>query len=191
MENFDYVIILCASELRTCVNKTGHFDELNKDEKRLVYLYVGGQIRMEAAVDVARYVQNFIVVGGSEKKVKDMRNFLLEELQKEIDNGEITSKIIRIESEANTAGNLWAVKGWIKEYNIKFLDKRVGILTNFYHLPRAMRFAKDILPEYCFIPLAAESLINRHQSTYSFYPKEFLLQICSEIDGLKDWENGK
>ena len=192
MEKFDYVIILCPSELRISTNsKNEYFDELSEDKKRLNSLYLGGQVRMEAAVDIVQFVQNFIVVGGSEIKVTGMRDYLLRELQKETKENEITPKIIRIESEPDTNGNLWAIKRWIKNYKIKFLGKRIGILTNFYHLPRTIRLSKDILPEYYFIPLVAESLITRHQSTYSFYPKEFLLRICSEVDGLRDWENEK
>ena len=164
MEKFDYVIILCPSELRISVNgKTEYFDELSEDKKRIIPLYLGGQVRMEAAVDIARFVQNFIVVGGSETKVTGMKDYLSRGLQKEIKKNRITPKIIRIESEADTTGNLWAIRKWIETYNIKFSGKRIGILTNFYHLLRAMRLSKDILPEYCFIPLVAESLIDRHQ----------------------------
>src|SRR3972149_2101613 len=103
MTSYDYVIILCPSVLNN-----GKFDELSSDGS-----YLGGQIRMQAAVDFFRTqkVNKFIVVGGGiEKKLKtekwrkvnDMRNFLVKnKIPKE--------NIIRIVSKADTHGNLRAV----------------------------------------------------------------------------------
>lgn len=178
---YDIVILLCASFL----NEKGAFDELSPDSS-----YLGGPVRMRAAVDIKSKVRKFIVVGGGieknndkEKwrKVNDMYNYL-------IDNGIDSDKIIRIVSEADTHGNFRAIYVCAKEI---LKNKRVGILTNFYHLPRALRFAKDTfvdIKDISFIPISAESVVKNIKPTYLNYWPEFLVRIFNEIKGLNDWE---
>ena len=147
---------------------------------------------MQAAVDIQGKVEKFIVVGGGAeekyecsdfKKVNDMKQFLC------CENGIELERVIRIVSEADTTGNLYA----IKKLNIlqSFEGKDVVILTNFYHLPRAMLMASRIFEgmDINFIPISAEAVVGKCHPSYSFYPKEFLFRIYKEINGLRDWEN--
>jgi len=191
---YDIVILLCASIL----NKNKHFDELSSDSS-----YLGGPIRMRAAVDIKSRVGKFIVVGGGIKKdndqekwrkVNDMRRYL-------INQGVNSNKIIRIVSEPDTHGNFRAIFTCLKKQNFKFLKrKKLGVLTNFYHLPRALRFAKDIFEKdekenkidgISFIPICAESVAKKIIPTYLKYDLEFLVRVSNEIRGLRDWEKDK
>ena len=182
---YDYVIILCPSAL----NSEGKFDELSSDGS-----YLGGQTRMQAAVDLYKSdkVKNLIVVGGGIdeqnqrkkwRKVNDMRKFLM-------NNNIPPENIIRISSKADTHGNLRAV---YKTFRDKLKNKSVGILTNFYHLPRTMRFTYDsqFKWENVFIPICAESVIKSMPLTYLQRIPELLLRIANDIKGIKDWEEGK
>lgn len=181
---YEYIIILCASPMND-----GKFDELSLDGS-----YLGGQLRMQAAVDFykRKKVKKFIVVGGGIeekhekekwKKVNDMKTFLI--------RNKIPKKnIIRICSKKDTQGNLRAI---YKEYKEKLEGKTVGIFTNFYHLPRAMRFAQD--PQFDWnvkcIPISAESVITSIPTTYLNFTSEFVCRIFNDIQGLKNWEEGK
>lgn len=180
---FRIIIVLCPSESRTLDNKYAYYDlEKDKQEKN-TQIYLGGDVRMQAAVQIASQTEFLIVVGGSKPKVDDMKNFLVQEFEKiKISN---IPDIIRIESDPDTLGNLWA----IKKSGIK-LNDGVGILTNFYHLPRSIRISNEVFPRIAFIPLAAESLLNMKQSTFPLFKKEFILRISREINGLSDIENG-
>lgn len=181
---YNYVIVLCASPL----NKD-KFDELSSDGS-----YLGGQVRMQAAVDFyfSKRVRKFIIIGGgmekSEKikkweKVEDMRTFLI--------NKNVPAKNISgLCSDSDTHGNLRAV---YKEFNKEFYGKTVGILSNFYHLPRVMRFAQD--PQFKWkvnlIPICAESVIISMPPNYLQFVQEFLFRISNEIRGLKNWEESE
>lgn len=182
MIQYDFVILLCPS----LMNKAGKFEEFSLDGS-----YLGGQVRMQAAVDLYKKggVKKFIVVGGginNEKmkwdKVNDMRKYL-------IDNGVPKTEIVRISSKADTHGNLRAV------YKILHnrLKGNVGILTNYYHLPRAMRFANDpqIKWNIKFIPICAEAVIKSSPPTYLQNIPSFLVRIFNDIKGLNDWEKGE
>lgn len=189
---YNLAIVLCASAL----NERNEFDEVDKDKKSGEPIYVGGKIRMQAAADFESMVKKIIVVGGGAekkyecsnfKKVDDMKKFLC--CENEIDS----NRVIRILSEPDTTGNLNAIK------KLKILDEfkgkkdKIVMLTNFYHLPRAMRMASDIFEgmNINFVSIAAEAVIKKCHPSYSFYPKEFLFRIYREINGLRDWENGK
>ncbi len=185
---YDLSIVLCASAF----NEYGVFDELSKDKQTGEPIYVGGQIRMQAVVDIQEKVKNFIVVGGgaernyecsNPKKVNDMKNFLC------CKNNVERQKVIRIMSEHDTIGNLHAI--YKLDVLKNFKNKNVAILTNFYHLPRAMLMASHIFKGkgINFIPISAEAVIEKCHPSYSFYSKEFLLRVYREINGLRDWEN--
>ncbi len=187
-EKYNLVIILCASAL----NNNGSFDELSFNGS-----YLGGQIRMEAAVDFAPNTDTYIVVGGDHKdgkykKIDDMKNFLKKRFNELQLPKEQQPKIIRIYSATDTTGNLWAIKRAFRDTGKLnwFSNKRVGILTNFYHIPRAMRFAADIFNDVSvlFIPISAEAVIYRHKPTYTDYPKAILKRIKLELNGLRAWE---
>ena len=84
-------------------------------------------------------------------------------------------------SDPDTIGNLWAVKLILESVQkLNLLTGRVGIMTNFYHLPRAMRFAVDIFKgvNVTFIPLVAEAVIFRNQATYALHKDAFFCKAC-------------
>jgi len=186
--DYDIVILLCAGGPK----ESNFFTVLEKDDK-----YLGGPDRMNAAIKIDPQVGKFIVVGGGMKeknegkKVNKMREYLV---KKGVDK----NKIIRIISEAGTLGNFRAIFRCFKENNkIQALkNKRIGILTNFYHIPRTLRFAAEsleIIKEkgedingIRFMPIIAESVVKNFTS---LYPTELLRQIRSQCRGLADWEN--
>ncbi|OGZ72598.1 MAG: hypothetical protein A2908_03595 [Candidatus Staskawiczbacteria bacterium RIFCSPLOWO2_01_FULL_38_12b] len=179
-KQYDIVILFCASE----INIDGQFDEIVKN------IYLGGQVRMDAAVDFAERVKIYFIVGGSEKKVTDMKSYL--EKQFETYKLQDCPKIIRIKSDPDTTGNLWAVKLVLqKNQKLHLLTGKVGLMTNFYHLPRVMRFAADIFKDINvnFIPISSEAVITRHLSTYSTYQNAFVARVVQDIKGLRDWED--
>lgn len=176
------VIVLCPSEPKI-INEKYVYHDLEKDRLEDQRIYLGGDIRMQAAVQLAEQVKYFIVVGGSKSKVDGMKNFLIQEFKKEKNTN--IPDIIRIESDPDTLGNMRA----IKKSDAK-LTGNVGILTNFYHLPRSLRISKEVFPNLTFTPLAAESLLYFRQPTFSLFAKEFLFRVSKEINGLADLENG-
>ena len=159
--NYNIVIVLCPSESRT-LNDEYAFYELDKDKEEIEKL-----------------------------KVDDMKSYLEQEFTKDIKRRRLEKapKVIRIESNSDTNGNLWAIKKLVEESALS--QPRVAILTNFYHLLRAMRMAKDILPDVSLLPLAAEAIVERGDPAYSTYTQEFLLRLTRETNGLRDWENGE
>ncbi len=186
-KKYNIVIVLCPSEARIIKNKFFYHELVEDKQEKGQMIYLGGRVRMQAAVDIAPCTNTIIVVGGSQKKVNDMKGYLLQEFKKEkLIN---PPEIIRIESEPDTNGNLWAIKNCFQSAGkINLLEKNVGILTNAYHLLRAMRFASDIFNNINFIPVAAESVLRKNYPEYQLHPKSFLLRTFKEIGGLKDWE---
>jgi hypothetical protein len=178
MKKFDYLVVLCASSLNN-----GQFDDLDKNGT-----YLGGNVRMKAALELKDRTDKFVVVGGGMekdgdekwRKTKDMFRYL-------VDNGVNPKRIIRISSMPDTLGNLRAVYICLRG---KFNLRKVGILTNYYHLPRAMTFAADIFAyeKYSFIPISAESVAGGFP--FKYWP-QLNSRIGGEINGLSDWEKGK
>lgn len=105
-----------------------------------------------------------------------------------INNKVPKASIVRICSEADTHGNLRAI---YKRFNNELKDKIVGILTNFYHIPRVMRFIHD--PKFDwnakFVPICAESVVTSTSTNYLSFAPQLLRRISNEIKGLKDWES--
>lgn len=186
---YDFVILLCASKSRD-----DRFDEfpINKDGLKE---YLGGQIRMEAAIDFALHVKTYIIIGGKDDddKVNSMKKYLEKKFQEYLIKP--TPKIIRIQSDTDTTGNLWALRFIFHNAGKVNLLKmgKVGILTNFYHLPRVIRFATDIFKdlEINFVPIAAEAVITRHLPAFTIRPEATILRIQNDINGLRDWERGE
>lgn len=184
---YDYIIVLCSEKK----DKNGKFPEF-LDGK-----YLGGQTRMDAAIEV--YKENkeaeFIIVGGYDKngegsqKIEDMYEFLTNKCQ--------NIKIFKRPSLPCTFHNLVAIFNMWREYDIKLENKKIGLLTNFYHLPRALRFwgelrkneeFKNIIVS-CPIPISAESVIqNIPSEMYNEKSNEYLSALMGEVEGLKDIE---
>lgn len=180
---YDIVIVLCPSKK----DNQGKFSEFQDG------LYLGGETRMNAVLEIHKRSPNaeFIVVGGydegkeTSKKVQDMEDFLKENL---------VENVRGIKSLPCTFHNFIAVFNTLNAEEIK--SKKIGLLTNYYHLPRAFRFlvkAKEdlglkIIPS--FYPISAESVVKDfpEQNMYN-RENEFLLRVESERKGLRDLED--
>ncbi len=182
---FDFVIVPCPN-----IGLGPAFEEYDKDG-----IYIGGQTRMQAVVDLYNatdvIVRKIIVVGGGLEqanptnkwqKTKNMRDFLVQQ-------GIPKADILCVVSEPDTRGNLRAV--WLTCRQL-LNGKTVGILSNQYHLQRALRIATDTQFDWSvhFFPLPAEELINTQVMQPSSQDLAVLERIKRERQGLKDWRNG-
>ena len=152
----------------------------------------GGKMRLDAAIKMFKdkIVDNIIVVGGKvndsdDEKTEVMADYLIE---KNIPK----DKVIKIPSATNTQGNAAAVKKYMFDSRIK--GQKIGLLTSFYHLPRAMKFfAREGL---CFEPIVAEAILIDHpayglQKIHQFYINTKMLErLNKELQGLADMEKG-
>lgn len=154
--SFDYIIILSAA----AENIEGKFPNF------LNGMYLGGEVRINAAAKLLSKYQEteFIVAGGyneknigirgTSKKVDDIVGFLKDSNPR--------AMIQEIYSLPCTHHNFVAVFNYWKRNKIS--PRRVGVLSNEYHLPRALAFAdmlsKTMLPESktTLVPIAAEAV---------------------------------
>ncbi|MDP3093141.1 MAG: YdcF family protein [bacterium] len=182
---YDIIIVLCP-----WIIVGGEFPQFLNGK------YLGGQIRMDAACRIFEKNNGtkFVLTGGyNEKnggrsdKVRDMRKFLEEKCP--------GIQIIECPSLPCTRHNLIAIfNTWTKE-DTDVIDKKIGLLTNFYHLPRALRFWGELVNSEGFknipvpIPISAESVIDLSGDTYIRFI-EYLLTLDGEIRGLGDNEKG-
>lgn len=186
---FDVVILLGASEA-TVLGGERIYHELEPDKQSPEdRIYVGSRVRMQAAVDIAGNVRIFVVVCGSKKKVDDIKAYLESGF-----SGKRLPKrphVLRIESQPDTLGNLWALRKFLEEHRISLPSGKAGILTNFYHMPRTLRLASEVFPETVFRPIAAESVGPEPASGYREHSGPHELRIAREISGLNDWQNAR
>jgi len=184
----------------------------NKDGIIFNYEFEGDrEFRLKAAQKLYqdRACSNFIIVGGnvdtringelktynynnqSVPKAKVIKSRLVEKYM--IPESCITS----LESIPSTEGNAIKVLQHLSEKNIQTLDK-VGLLTNFYHLARAIRMFVDV-SNLRLVPIAAEGVIydEEFESIKDFYKSEGFSRLLndirnckSEIKGMGDREKG-
>jgi len=166
----------------------------------------GGKMRLDAAIKMFKdkTTDNIIVVGGKvygsqDEKTDIMANYLIE-------NNIPKDKVIKIPSATNTQGNAAAVKSYLDKknklllnknkllFNNKLGDKKIGLLTSFYHLPRAMKiFAREGLS---FEPIVAESILIDHpdyglDKINQFYINTKMLErLNQELQGIASLEKG-
>jgi len=185
-EVFDFVIVLCPN-----IGFGPDLEEYDKDG-----IYIGGQTRMQAMADLYRArdvtVRKIIVVGGGLEqtdttkkwsKTKHMRNFLVQQ-------GVPKDNILCVASEPDTRGNLRAI--WLTCHQL--LDgKTVGILSNEYHLARAIKIATDAQFDWTvrFFPLSAEELATTQTAAPPSPQSQSILErVKRENQGVKDWHDG-
>ncbi|MBI2637737.1 MAG: hypothetical protein HYW88_02445 [Candidatus Sungbacteria bacterium] len=151
--------------------------------------YLGGQVRMFAAAELSYGNPDmvFIAVGGYDEnseystEVSDMKKFL---------STSTTNIVIGAPSLPCTRHNLIAV---FNKFGKTLHNKRLAVLTNFYHLPRILRHWADLAGgEYKGMPMpfpvCAESL------TAGLAPFQnisaFLKRVEDEQNGMKCLELG-
>ena len=185
---YDIIIVLCPW---TKIN--GQFPEFLNGK------YLGGQTRMDAAFQI--YKKNkqaeFIIVGGynenSEEsdKIRDMRSFLKEKCP--------AMMIRERPSLPCTRHNLVAIFNTWKKTPQDLQNKKIGLLTNFYHLPRALRFWSELVTIKDFkemripvpFPVCAESILRNMPADIYIRFIEYFLALEGERCGLKDIEKGE
>lgn len=183
---FDFVIVLCPN--------IGFGPEL--EEYAPDGLYIGARARMQAAVDLFHRaditVGKFIVVGGGLeqadhrlrwKKTENMRKFLMQ-------HDVPPEDILCVASQPDTSGNFRAI--WLTCRKL-LQTKTVGVLTNQYHIARALCIATD--PQFDwgdaqFIPLVAESLLTDKAEFPAPHEAPMADRLAREQHGLSDWQRG-
>jgi len=184
MNKYDSIVVL-ASEIFKEGNEFKMPDFFNGVAQ-------GGKMRLDAAVKMFedKMVDNIIVVGGKvrgseDEKTEAMADYL-------INNDIAVENIIKLPSKTNTQGNARVVKSYLDKN--KLTNKKIGLLTSFYHLPRAMKiFAREGLS---FEPIVAESILIDHQDygldkIHQFYINTKMLErLNQELLGLADLEKG-
>jgi len=151
---------------------------------------------------------NFIIVGGTVEEYVDGKKqhatingvkFTKAKIIKEIlvkDYGISGDHIIELTSESNTMGNMVRLADFLSEKNENFV-KKTGLLTNFYHLPRAVKMQAKL--GLNLSPICAESIIydEEFDNIKEFYSGEGVSRTIgqekandSEIKGLNNLETG-
>ncbi|MCK4524820.1 MAG: YdcF family protein [Candidatus Andersenbacteria bacterium] len=134
---YDILIVLCpGNPTEKC-----QFPEIEHDAIYDSRVYIGGEVRMQAAVKASKEAEWIILVGGSQKKVTCMKEYILMRLEN-IEKKRLKKRIIRIESSPDTNGNMHAVKMALSKLNR--YTERLWFLTNSYHIARTKLFAGEI-----------------------------------------------
>ena len=154
------------------------YEFLAKDKRGFIH----GEIRV-AAIKILREqgkVKEIIVVGGPTKDGANKVRIIAKM---------IGGKVTQLQSVASTGGNIKAIKDFLGEDTGKN-----ALLTNFYHIPRALRLITD--NGLKIIPLCAEAILltddpNWLKKITEWYNQPSMLRrILSEIEGLSDIEKG-
>lgn len=142
--------------------------------------FLHGEIRVEAIKILRKQgrVREIIVVGGPTKDGMSKVKLIAEKI-----GGQVT----QLESIPSTENNIEMIKNYLGEdYGIN------GLLTNFYHLPRAMRLAAE--KGLNLIPICAEAVLLTDSPRWLKEIKKWygqgsmLTRVLSEIRGLNSLE---
>ncbi len=183
---YDILIVLCPGE----PTDSCQFLEIEYNKIYDSKVYIGGEVRMKSAVKLSKNTNWIILVGGSEKKVSCMKKYILERVDF-IEKKRLKNRIIRIESDPDTNGNMHAIRKALGESK-KYKDK-LWFLTNSYHVKRTKLFAKEIL-DFDFDEnrfLEAEDLVNENKENlhYSCLTSKKSLRKKLEERGCLDWRD--
>lgn len=157
------------------------------------------EFRFKAAQKLyrTRACSSFILVGGT---VKNKEEILKADVMKDRLSTHYQipeDRLIPIRSASNTEGNAIEAVRYLSEKNVLFIDG-VGLLTNFYHLPRAIKTFIDVA-NLRLIPISAESVVydDEFDNIKQFYTSEGCSRILgdskdsdSEIKGMFARETG-
>lgn len=186
--DYDYIIVLSGA----AKNLDGKF--VNSEGG----MYIGTESRIIAAAKlIEKYPSaEFIVVGGyneknvgiadTSKKVDDVVDSLKEKYS--------NAKIQEIYSLPCTHHNFVATFNYWKIN--KIAPRRVGIVTNAYHMPRALEFAKrcaaDIIPDIdiSFHPIPAEEIAEVQIEDNLMKRSDYRTRVTYEETGLAQIING-
>lgn len=123
----------------------------------------------------------FILVGGMVKKKENIRKADVMKDVLESRYGIPPNLLNPIQSASNTEGNAMAIKRYLSQKNETYIDN-IGLLTNFYHLPRAIKTFVDIA-HLRLIPICAESIVyeEEFENIRHFYHHEGFSRIINDI----------
>ena len=123
---YDILVILCpGNPTEDC-----QFSEIEHNTVYDLRVYIGGKVRMQAAVKASKEAEWMILVGGSKKKVTCMKEYILRRLEN-TEKKRLEKHIIRIESDSDTNGNMHAIKKALSELDRH--EEKLWFLTNGYH----------------------------------------------------------
>jgi hypothetical protein len=112
--------------------------------------FLHGEIRV-AAVKVLirkRLTKEVVVVGGPIKDGQSKVELIAEMIKNDL------VPVKKLESRPNTRSNVEVIKNYLSGKDDK---EKNGLLTNFYHLPRALRLISE--NGYKLVPIAAEAVL--------------------------------
>lgn len=184
------LVVLCGGKPSVSSGVVDVGDET--ESKDGVLFYVGGTLRLDAAVALSHSYQRVLVVGGSRDKVDAMRRYMT-------DNGCPAGKICALVTDPETTGNLWAIHEAIKMRMCVFSawvdGSPLHVITNAYHQLRTLRFAADILGDKAHVvPLVAEAFVGspeEHARVMTSPECGYVDRMLSEFNGLAQWERGE
>ena len=151
-------------------------------------LYVGGHLRMSATAEFSLHCQpaKVVVVGGLNPKhgcrmTQTMAQFIL--------GKNSSANVQRVNSLPCTRHNVIAIFNQLRE---ELSGKRIGVLSNSYHLPRFLAFWTNLRTTYGGnipepLAIAAESCLTHDPVDQSAYEA----RIAAEQRGLADLRAGK
>lgn len=124
--------------------------------------------------------KKFILVGGPVKNEEKVSK--TEVMQDRLNSfyGIPIDRLITVPSAANTEGNAMAVLERLSDKNDSYINA-AGLLTNLYHLPRAMKIFQKVA-NLRLIPICAESLLldDEFENVKNFYRNEASKLIVKE-----------
>ncbi len=142
--------------------------------------FLHGEIRIEAAkiLMAQGMVRQFVAVGGPTKDGVSKAEMIAVILG---------GGTIPLKTQPNTQSNISEIKNFLGDTEGVF-----GLLTNFYHVPRAIRMASE--KGVNLIPICAEAVLMAADIGWTEKIKEWygsdsmLTRILSEVRGLSDLE---
>ena len=170
---YDRIFILAAQMER----RGERYDFLEEDRNGFLH----GEIRVAAAKLLIEkgMVKEVIVVGGPTLDGRSKVELIAALLP-------TTVPIVKLETQPNTLSNVEKIKEYLAEEGEE--GEKNGLLTSFYHLPRALRMISA--NGYKLIPIAAEAILLADDPCWEgkireWYSEESMLtRIVSEIRGL-------
>jgi hypothetical protein len=186
----EHVVVLAPGAIET----NGLFADVQDDT------YLGGQVRLEAAAELARsdLSVELTLVGGYNKigegdpntsrKVTDMARFILGHAPE--------AQVDSVFSLPCTRHNFIAILNKWAQSDMKV--EEIGILTNDYHLPRALELAEraafdtEDYGSVRFTPVSAEDLLGlTGEQHYGQSQGAYLARLASEARGLAELHSGQ
>ena len=183
------IIVVPATEIR---GADGHFPNFEKDKKFDRHIYVGGEVRMQAAIEAAKKYPEaeFIMLGGWAlkdgellSKPEDMAGFLKENAPE--------VKVGIINSLPSTRSNLVALFNTLGE---EIKEGRLIFLTNDYHIDRIQaiwsKLKTEEYPDMADPEILTVSDLGVKEGVEQAAP-EYQLRLEREQEGIEALKRGE